>query len=161
MAGEEQRSHFDAFKGDKKFLSGFFDWHVNDQLTLELDLEHQRLNKLSTRTPSLWWWGWNVDAAAVAVARAAFPKLGPKTYAYQSRAKEPNEQTYVATRAHYQLNDDWKAPLPAQDRRLIRSNRIERSPLRAGFSFSESALKHHENRGKSQAHFLHIFCTSI
>lgn len=120
VAAEELRSHVDAFKGDKKFISGFFDWQVNDQLSLELDLEHQRLDKISVRAPSLWWWGWDEDAAAVAAARAAFPRLGPKTYAAQSWAKEPNEQTYAVARLNYQLSDTWKTTFAVHDSSLKR-----------------------------------------
>lgn len=113
-AAETLRSHVDAFKGDKQFVSGFFDWRVNDQLTLELDLEHQRLDKLSVRTPQLWWFG------TTEAARAAFPRLRPDTYSYQTWAMEPNRQTYVATRAAYQFSPDWKATLAAQDSKLKR-----------------------------------------
>lgn len=120
VAADELRSHVDAFKGDKQFISGFFDWQVNDKLTLELDVEHQRMEKLSLRTPSLWWWGWDEDAAAVAAAQAAFSRLGPKIYSSQSWAMEPNEQTYVVARANYQFNDNWKASISAHDSRLKR-----------------------------------------
>ncbi|MFN3885508.1 MAG: hypothetical protein ACK4MG_00995 [Aquabacterium sp.] len=104
----------DAFKGDKQFVSGFFDWRVNDQLTLELDLEHQRLDKLSVRTPQLWWFG------TTEAARAAFSRLRPDTYSYQTWAMEPNRQTYVAARAAYQFSPDWKATLAVQDSKLKR-----------------------------------------
>lgn len=113
-AAEELRSHIDAFKGDKQFISGFFDWHVSNALTLELDLEHQRLDKLSVRAPSL------SSFSSTAAARAAFPRLSPESYAYQSWAMEPNRQTYVATRAIYQFANDWKATFSVQDSRLKR-----------------------------------------
>jgi iron complex outermembrane recepter protein len=120
LAAEELRSHVKPFKGDKQFVSGFFDWQVNSQLSLELDLEHQRLKKLSVRGPSLWWWGWDEDAAAVAAAQAAFDRIGPQTYAYQRWAMEPNEQTYVVARAHYRINDAWKASFAAHRSKLWR-----------------------------------------
>ncbi len=120
VAAEELRSHVDAFEGDKKFFSGFFDWQLGDKLSLELDLEHQRLNKISVRTPSLWWWGWDEDAAAVAAAQAAYPRLGPKTYAAQAWAREPNRQTYAVARAHYQISDTWKTTFAVHDSSLKR-----------------------------------------
>lgn len=120
VAADELRSHVDAFKGDKQFVSGFFDWQVNDKLTLELDVEHQRLDKLNMRGPSLWWWGWNEDAAAVAAAQAAFPRLGPEIYAYQTWSMEPNEQTYLVGRANYRFNDQWSASISAHRSELWR-----------------------------------------
>lgn len=113
-AAEKLRSHVDAFKGDKRFVSGFFDWRVNHDLTLELDIEHQRMDKLSVRTPALWWFG------STEAAREAYPRLRPDTYSYQSWAMEPNRQTYLAARAHYQITDDWKATFAVQDSRLKR-----------------------------------------
>lgn len=114
VAATELRSHVDAFKGEKQFISGFFDWEVSDALSLELDVEHQELDKLSVRTPQLWWFG-TTDAA-----RAAFPRLRPDTYSHQSWAMEPNRQTYVAARANYQFSDDWKATLAVQNSKLKR-----------------------------------------
>ncbi len=119
-AAEELRSHVDAFKGDKQFISGFFDWQVNDELTLELDVEHQRMEKLSVGEPALYWWGFGEDAVAVAAAQAAFPRLSPQTYISQPWAVEPNEQTYVVARASYQINDNWKAGLSAHRSKLWR-----------------------------------------
>lgn len=113
-AAEELRSHVDAFKGDKQFVSGFFDWRVNHDLTLELDIEHQRMDKLSVRTPALWWFGTTESA------REAYSRLRPDTYSYQSWAMEPNRQTYLAARAHYQISDDWKATFAVQDSKLKR-----------------------------------------
>lgn len=119
-AAEELRSYVKPFKGDKQFVSGFFDWQISDRLTLELDLEHQRLDKLSLRGPFLWWWGWGEDGAAVAAAQAAFDRLGPDTYATQKWAMEPNEQTYIVARASYQINDEWKIRLAAHRSELWR-----------------------------------------
>jgi len=119
-ATEEMGSHVNAFKGDKQFVSGFFDWIVNDKLTLELDLEHQRMKKLSVGTPYLFWWGFSEDAAAVAAAQAAFPRLTPEIYISQPWAVEPNEQTYAVARANYQINDVWKASFAAHNSSLKR-----------------------------------------
>lgn len=113
-AGEEQRSHIDAFEGDKEFISGFFDWKFNDRLLLEVDVEHQRLDKLNVESPSLFWW------ASIAEARAAFRRLKPDTYAYQGWAEEPNEQTYIATRVNYDLSENWKATVAMQHAELWR-----------------------------------------
>lgn len=114
VAAEELRTHLDAFKGDKQFLSGFFDWHVNDQLTLELDVEYQRVNKLNVATPGVWSW------ASTAEARSAFSRMKPDTYIYQPWGMSPNEQTNIAGRAHYRFNQDWKATLAVQDSKLKR-----------------------------------------
>lgn len=119
-AAEEMRSHVKPFKGDKQFLSGFFDWQVNDKLSFELDLEHQRMKKLSVGEPSLYMWGFNEDAAAVAAAQAAFSSLTPETYLAQSWAVEPNKQTYALARANYQFSDQWKASLAVHRSRLWR-----------------------------------------
>lgn len=120
LAGERLRSHVDAYRGEKRFASGFFDWRIGERLRLELDLEHQRLDKLSIRAPSLWWWGWDEDAAAVAAAQAAFSRIGPETYAWQTWAMEPNRQTYAGARAIYQLAPDWKATLAVNYSKLKR-----------------------------------------
>ncbi len=120
-AAEEMRSHVNPFKGDKQFLSGFFDWQVNDKLSFELDLEHQRMKKLSVGEPSLYMWGFDEDAAAVAAAQAAFSSLTPETYLAQSWAVEPNKQTYALARANYQFNDQWKASLAVHRSRLWRN----------------------------------------
>lgn len=113
-AGEELRNHIDVFEGDKKFVSGFFEWVVNDRISLELDLEHQRMEKLNVDDPAIRWW------ATTALARDAFHRLDPDTYVYQDWAEEPNEQTYIATRVNYELNQDWKAIIAAQDSQLWR-----------------------------------------
>lgn len=120
VASEELRTHVDAFKGDKQFISAFLDWNVSDQFTLELDVEHQRIDKLNVRGPQLWWWGWDEDAEVVAAAQAVFHKLSPETYTYQSWAMEPNEQTYVVGRANYSFSQDWSASLSVHRSELWR-----------------------------------------
>lgn len=114
VSGEEQRSHVDAFTGDRQFVSGLLDWHVSEALVLELDVEHQRQEKLSVNAPSIWWW------STIEQARAAFDRLQPDTYAYQNWAMEPNEQTYVTARASWQLHRDWKVNLAAMRSKLWR-----------------------------------------
>lgn len=120
VAAAELRTHVKPFKGDKQFVSGFFDWQVSDKLSLELDIEHQRLKKLSVREPALYMWGFDEGAGAVAAARAALADLGPHTYLYQTWAVEPNQQTYMVARASYQISDTWKAGVVMHRSRLWR-----------------------------------------
>jgi iron complex outermembrane receptor protein len=120
LAGERLRSHVDPYRGEKRFASGFFDWRIGQRLRLEFDLEHQRLDKLSVRMPSLWWWGWDEGPAAVAAAQASFSRLDAGTYAYQDWAMEPNRQTQAGVRAHYQINDAWKASFAVHQGKLER-----------------------------------------
>lgn len=114
VAGERQRNHVDAFQGRKGFGSAFFDWQVNDRLLLEVDFEHQKLDKRNVSSSSLWWW------SSTEAARAAFGRLQPDTYVSQPWADEPNRQTYAGARAQLQLTPGWKASLAVQHSRLHR-----------------------------------------
>lgn len=119
-AAEELRSNMDAFTGDKQFISGAFDWRVNDILTLELEAEHQNMEKLSVNSPYLWWWGWDEDAAAVEAAQAVFDRLDATTYVSQPWAMQPNEQTYVSGGATFNLSPQWKTSFAMQEAKLWR-----------------------------------------
>lgn len=113
-ATEEQRNHIDAFEGDRKFLSGAFDWQASDRLLLELDVEHQDYDRSEPGTPSVRWW------PNLAAARAAFPTIDAHTFAAQEWAVVPNRQTYVSGRAHYQFNNAWKASVSTLRSKLKR-----------------------------------------
>ncbi len=107
-AVEELASYVDEFNGDRKFFSTLVDWRWSDRLLLELDFEHQRGEKTAPGSPALWWWD------SVAEARAAFPRLNARTYAALPWNTEPNEQTYLASRASYRLDENWRLKLNGQ-----------------------------------------------
>ncbi len=117
MASEKLRNHIDAYHGNKRFFSSIVEWQVTSSLLLEAELEHQKREALSVSNARTSWW------SSLASARAAFPSLTPETHAWQSWAREPNEQTYYTARAQYRLTDGWTAKLALQRAELKRDQR--------------------------------------
>lgn len=116
-AGEDLTTFVEEVKGDKKFVSTFFDWRATDDLLFELDFEYQ--NREMTSVPELATWSFN----SLDEARALFSRLNARIRTSQPWAVEPNEQINYGARAHYRFSDHWKARIAAQQSELSRSQK--------------------------------------
>lgn len=112
VAAEDVHTHNDKIHGDKQFVSAFLDWQATDKLLLEFDFEHQAREVTGYS-------GLSVSSFQnINVAKAVFSRLKADTTSAETWSKAPTTQTYYGGALHYQLADQWKVKLAAQQQYL-------------------------------------------
>lgn len=121
FAGEEIRSFIGEVEGDRQLYSGAFDWRATDRLLLEFEFERHDREISTAQSPGL------SSFSSLQAARDFFPRLNAETRPTQPWAVEPNEQTYYSGRATFDINEDWRVKVAAQEARLSRDQRSVRA----------------------------------
>jgi iron complex outermembrane receptor protein len=115
-AGGQLGSAIDGVDGNRKFLSGAFDWRVNSRLTLRADVETYRKSILEQAGIA------RLAAVNGVIALPALPD--PKRLLGSTGATFDAEVTNTQVRADYALSDTWALMVEAgrseakRDRRL-------------------------------------------
>ncbi|RZL56227.1 MAG: TonB-dependent siderophore receptor [Variovorax sp.] len=115
-AGGQLGSAIDGVDGNRRFLSGAFDWRVNSRLTLRADFETYRKSILEQA---------GIARLAAVNGTIALPALpDPKRLLGSTGATFEAEVTNAQVRADYSLTNDWALMVEAgrsdaqRDRRL-------------------------------------------
>ena len=109
IAREDIRSYVEHANGQRDFASLAFDWNINDQSTLQLDVEYQTKEQRSVP-------GYQLLGGAE-LPHDASPR---KLLGYQSGSNRVGIDSLNMTgRYEYRLSDDWKASLSASRSRVV------------------------------------------
>ena len=109
VAHEDIRSYVEHANGQRDFASLAFDWNINDQSTLQLDVEYQTKEQRSVPGYQL--------LGGTELPHDASPH---KLLGYQSGSNPVGIDSLNMTgRYEYRLSDDWKASLSASRSRVV------------------------------------------
>ena len=109
VAHEDIRSYVEHANGQRDFASLAFDWNINDQSTLQLDVEYQTKEQRSVPGYQL--------LGGTELPHDASPR---KLLGYQSGSNPVGiDSLNMSGRYEYRLSDDWKASLSASRSRVV------------------------------------------
>ncbi|SEJ06312.1 TonB-dependent siderophore receptor [Pseudomonas sp. NFR16] len=109
VAHEDIRSYVEHADGKRDFASLAFDWNINDQSTLQLDVEYQTKEQRSVPGYQL--------LGGTELPHDASPR---KLLGYQSWSNPVGiDSLNMSGRYEYRFNDDWKASLSASRSRVV------------------------------------------
>ncbi|MDE2429052.1 MAG: TonB-dependent siderophore receptor [Burkholderiales bacterium] len=111
-AGEQLRSYVKGANGERQFISGAFDWHLNKQALLQLDLDYQHKSQLSVPGFQL------INGTDLPRNVSADLMLNDQPWARPVDTRD----TDVGLRFSYQLNDNWRATLAANQHEFKRDD---------------------------------------
>ncbi len=120
VAAAERRPHARDADGDRRFISGFFDWRVAPATTLIAEFEHHAIRQVSVPGYGLL----DVDGDGIAETLPApiSPRVNlnaqPWTQPFESRA------TTASLRWRQQLSRQWRAEVQAAMQRIRTNDRI-------------------------------------
>jgi iron complex outermembrane recepter protein len=117
---QERRPAADNAKGEKQFLSSFFDYRFRNQGTLELELEHSRSKQISVPGYSLL--DTDGDGVGDTLPKVPSPRLNQNAQAWS----QPFESTATTASIRYEqpLALDWRAGLRLAGQRIRTNDRI-------------------------------------
>ena len=98
-AGEKLRSYVAGADGERRFVSGAFDWQISPAALLQLDLDYQHKSQLTAP-------GYQLLANDILP-----PNVSPKTFLGNQPWARPVDTTSsnIGLRFEYKLNPDWNA----------------------------------------------------
>ncbi|KGF66334.1 TonB-dependent siderophore receptor [Pseudomonas lutea] len=109
VAHEDIRSYVEHANGQRDFASLAFDWNINEQSTLQLDVEYQTKEQRSVPGYQL--------LGGTELPHDASPR---KLLGYQSDSNPVGiDSLNMNGRYEYRLTDDWKASLSASRSRVV------------------------------------------
>lgn len=109
VAHEDIRSYVEHADGQRDFASLAFDWNINDQSTLQLDVEYQTKEQRSVPGYQL--------LGGTELPHDASPR---KLLGYQRWSNPVGiDSLNMSGRYEYRISDDWKASLSASRSRVV------------------------------------------
>jgi iron complex outermembrane receptor protein len=111
-AGERLRSYIKGANGERKFVSGAFDWHLSSQALLQLDLDYQHKSQLSAPGFQL------TDGTTLPSGISADTMLNDQPWAKPVDTRNSN----IGLRFEYRLSQDWTASIAANKHEFKRDD---------------------------------------
>lgn len=102
VAAERLRSIIKGADGNRKFISGAFDWRISPQALLQIDADYQRKSQLTAPGFQL-------------INNIALPQIDPDTMLNDQPWARPVEtiSSNIGARFEYRFSSDWRATISA------------------------------------------------
>ena len=101
-AAERLRSTIKGADGERKFMSGAFDWQLSPQALLQLDLDYQTKSQVTAP-------GFQLQGGALPSGVDADTMLNNQSWSYPVETRSSN----IGLRFAYQFDADWRASVSA------------------------------------------------
>ncbi len=102
-AAERLRSYVKGADGERKFVSGAFDWQLSPKALLQLDMDYQDKSQVTAPGYQL------INGTTLPTGIAADTMLNNQSWSYPVETRSSN----IGLRFSYQLDTDWRAIVSA------------------------------------------------
>ena len=110
-AAERLRSTIKGADGERKFMSGAFDWQLSPQALLQLDLDYQTKSQVTAP-------GFQLQGGALPSGVDADTMLNNQSWSYPVETRSSN----IGLRFAYQFDADWRASVSANRHAFTRDD---------------------------------------
>ena len=114
-AAEEIKSYVRGSNGDRRFISGAFDWKLSSRATLQLDMDYQHKSQLTVP-------GFQLLGADQRIPTGISPKTMLNDQSWSRPVVDDNDN--IGIKFNYELNDQWRATLQANKSTLRRDDAV-------------------------------------
>ncbi|GGI19074.1 TonB-dependent siderophore receptor [Oxalicibacterium faecigallinarum] len=114
-AAEEIKSYVRGSNGDRRFISGAFDWRLSPRAVVQLDMDYQHKSQLTVP-------GYQLLGAAQSIPTNVSAKRMLNDQSWSRPVVDDNDN--IGIKFEYELNDNWRTTLQANKSTLRRDDAV-------------------------------------